>query len=616
MTTLTAKPRPPRAGEMSRSTRTTVVPKPLVALMALLGLALFVPALASAEFSRPYIGQITQAPTGPLGEEVPFTDLRGLAVDPLDNVYVGAITAESEAVDEFSSSSVFVEQILDVPIGSLAFDDESGKLVGATGGSVEHVAVDDTTSATGGDVYFARDGAHVEDKSLVERKKSNGEPADFTCREPGWEEYIEDNKLTGKPDESWKTEEVRDVAVDSGSGQYAGYIYVLNKAPGNATQVDRFTPAGCFVGAITHTAVPEWHNNQAFQTPGGVAVDPTTGDVLVEAFNVSEHWVIDEFSGSGEFLGQITGSSRADQFGRLGLATGGIAVSPEGHLYVDVREVTEKEETEAVEHGEQPVGKYVVNEFGPGAFYAGAVTGGVTDVRSGALTLNGVVSGVENTVTKEDIELSGCRFEYVSEAAFKLEGFAKAETKECVPDLEGQRLKEADYPVHAAIEGLQAGEVYRYRLVAETNPAERGIAKDGAAESFAAPARPVVEGASVEGVSSSWADFRATIDPRGEDTTYRFEYLSVAAFAANGGSFAGADVPASVPVPAGDVGSGDAGVSVGVRPAVFRRARPIVFVWLSPTRSALMKAIRGRKGCLRPRRLRSWACRTGVCMRC
>ena len=523
MTTLTAKPRPPRAGETrarrSRSTRTTVVPKPLVALIALLGLALCAPSLAHAEFSRPFIGQITQAPTGPLGEEVPFTNLGGLAVDPLDDVYVGS--HEGEAVDEFSSSSAFVEQIPGVPIGSLAFDDESGKLVGV--GGEELVAVDNTSSATDGDVYFARPEDRAEGKSLVERKKSNGEPADFTCREPGWEEYIEGNKLTGKLGKPWEHGQITDIAVESGGGQYAGYIYVLIDEE-NEANVDRFTPAGCFVGAITGSALPEWTSeDNAFAGPSGVAVDPTTGDVLVEVINdvFASSWVIDEFSGSGEFLGRLTGSSKTDRFGRRGLYSGGITVSPEGELYVNVREVTEKEETEAVEHGEQPVGKYVVDEFGPGAFYPGAVTGGVTDVRSGAVTLNGVVSGVEDTATKEDVELSGCKFEYVSEAAFKLEGFAKAKLKECVPDLKGQRLKEEDYPVHAAIEGLQAGEVYRYRLVAETNPAERGIAKDGAAESFAAPA-----GRSWKARRSEMCRLRGRIFTRrsirvGEDTTYQ-----------------------------------------------------------------------------------------------
>ena len=195
------------------------------------------------------------------------------------------------------------------------------------------------------------------------------------------------------------------------------------------------------------------------------------------------------------------------------------------------------------------------------------MTGGVSDARSGAVTLNGVVGGVEDTVAKEDLQLSGCRFEYVSDAAFKLEGFASANTKECAPALKGQRLKEEDYSVHAELENLEAGTVYRYRLVAETNPAERGISRAGAAESFAAPTEPVVEDVSVGDVSSSWADFHALIDPVGEDTTYHFEYLSMAAFAADGDSFAGPDSAMSVPMPAADVGSGDVGVSVNVQAA-------------------------------------------------
>ena len=58
----------------------------------------------------------------------------------------------------------------------------------------------------------------------------------------------------------------------------------------------------------------------------------------------------------------------------------------------------------------------------------------------------------------------------------------------------------------------------------------------GDTESFAAPAKPLVEDASVDDVSSSWADFHGVLDPLGQDTTYHFEYVSAAAFVADGDS--------------------------------------------------------------------------------
>ena len=70
---------------------------------------------------------------------------------------------------------------------------------------------------------------------------------------------------------------------------------------------------------------------------------------------------------------------------------------------------------------------------------------------------------------------------------------------------------------------------------------------------------------SVDDVSSSWADFHGVLNPLGQDTTYHFEYLSTAAFAADSDSWVGPDPAASTPIPAGDIGSGDTDVSVNVQ---------------------------------------------------
>ena len=72
----------------------------------------------------------------------------------------------------------------------------------------------------------------------------------------------------------------------------------------------------------------------------GVAVDPTNGDLLVvDAGNK----VVDEFSSSGEYLEQLTGTgpSQSTPFGAnviegadIGLLAGGIAVNSSGYVYV------------------------------------------------------------------------------------------------------------------------------------------------------------------------------------------------------------------------------------------------------------------------------------------
>ena len=220
----------------------------------------------------------------------------------------------------------------------------------------------------------------------------------------------------------------------------------------------------------------------------------------------------------------------------------------------------------------------MVDVFGGGAFFAGAVTGGVSGARSGAVTLNGVVRGVANAEGK-DLPLTECYFEYVSEEAYRQSvgegkgGFSSVEVKRpgCVPDLVGQRLQEKNFGVSAEVtegDGLVAGRVYRYRLVAATpSGAEHGGVSEGAAESFAAPDEPVVEDVSVGDVSSASADFHVTIDPRGEDTSYQVQYVPASAYqaalaAGTAEPYAGGGL---VPASAAAVGAGDVGVSVSVQ---------------------------------------------------
>ena len=162
----------------------------LTTLLTLIVLSV-APSLAQAEFSRPYITQLTGAPTGPLGEQVPFQALEGLAVDPdplKDDVFVGT-DADIEGsvhpvVDEFSPSNAFLEeQHTGVPNHSLAFDDESGQLVEA--GAREFVAIDDSVSVPEayGDIYFATETGYL--ASRVRRGDDEGNPVDFKCDEGG-----------------------------------------------------------------------------------------------------------------------------------------------------------------------------------------------------------------------------------------------------------------------------------------------------------------------------------------------------------------------------------------------------------------------------------------------
>ena len=540
----------------------------LVGLIILIAGFLSMSTLAHAEFSRPFIPELTLTgtPTGLPGEEVPFGGkVSCIAIDTGEggkssgNVWVGA----GGIAYEFSSTGEFLNELTGLRTNGCAFDYINKELY--TVGRNEWVATDDSTNPdTTGDIYFARQGI-LTVPGGVSRENIKGEPIDFTCLEKDAKEYIHGNQLIGRPGEKggavepWYEEDVEGVAVDSGSGPDAGYIYVINNKSFNDLEVDEFTPEGCFVGAITGIVKVGGETKELFSHRlTGVAVDPTDGDVLaVTIFGDA----VNEFAPSGAYLGKITGTSKNFQFEEGAFGGGGIAVNLNGDLYVGVRQRGKVEENK-------------VDVFGPGAFYPDAVTGGVTKTSPTAVTLNGDARGVENSELK-DLVLTECEFEYVTEEAFQKSisegknGFSNLtpdDEAQCAPRLVGERLKEENYPVHADIAGLDSGKVYRYRLVTGTMPGELehgGLDEEGAVESFAAPAAPKVESASVDDVSSSWADFHAVIDPVGADTTYQFEYVTGQAF--EKGGFGDLSSGGSVPVTAADIGSGDTGVSVNVQ---------------------------------------------------
>lgn len=548
---------------------------------------LFVCAGASAEFTRPFLSQVRGTPTGTSGEEVRFVPLLvGLAVDPVSGGDVWVGDQGSRVIDEFNASNEFVEQIAGFPTGSLAYDDTDQRLSVSEPG--EQVAVDDSASLSDsarGDVYFASDGgASPTLPNGGVRREADGAAAPFTCAEGVAEGYIVDGQLVGRPGELWSSAThpaVMGVAIDSGSGSVGsggvpGDVYVLNTTDPGGHEVDQFTPEGCFVRAFSGVGVPL----RPLGSSGvyGIAVDPMNGDVVVETDEQLETGntdVIDEFSSSGEYLGQVTGPSKGALFGSHALngsgSGGGIAVSSEGHLYVNVCEkyIEEEKATECVVS--------VVDVFGEGAFYPGVVTGGVSGDVPGHGVLGGVVWGVAREVEEggvvvdKDLVVTKCVFEVVSEEVFVREGFVGAKMVPCVlnesglsPD--GVRLSVVSHGVHGGVGGLVEGEVYDYRLVVETAEGERGGVKVGAVASFASAGAPVVGGVSVGGVSSSFAVFGGVVDPRGSGTSYEFEFVEAGVYEAAvaraaADPFAGGGV---VPAPAGFVGVGDRGVSVGV----------------------------------------------------
>ena len=535
----------------------SLVPRSRCVLLAVTGqLVLIVSFLsistpAFAVFTRPLITQLKGTPTGPFpglstGLTAYTTD-SAMVGTPEEDILIG--TSEEEKIDRFTSFNIFVPpQLTCTDDHSIAFDDKSEEIECA--GVGEWVAVDNSTDLATGDVYRATRGGPG--SSNVARFNDLGEPQDFECSEPHSSEYIVGNNITGRPGERWENPQVEGIAVDSGSGPSEGDIYVINNYGGSlGPQVDEFSREGCFVGAITGEHVLVEHDGEKEEVElfdgylRGVAVDPSDEDVLIEASiygSVNGEQAIDEFTGSRKYLGQVTGTSQDEHFDNFALK-GGIAVASAGDLYV--------------------LNDDVIDEFGPGAFYPRVVTGEVTNSRQTAAVLTG-------TVNDEDVGLTGCSFEYVTEEAFQTTGFedlSSGGSVPCVPPAGSVPVDLLNHEVRGEATGLESGKVYDYRLVAGTDLSDHGGVKDGEVMSFAAAAKPAVEGVSVGDVSSSFVNFHAKIDPLGADTAYYFEYVDAAGYerAVAEGAVDPYSAGRRVPLPAGDVGSGDSYVNVSVQ---------------------------------------------------
>jgi hypothetical protein len=540
----------------------------VIVLTATLGVALVAPSLAVAAFTRPFIRQLTG--TTP---SVPFSGPGGIAVDAADNLWVGD-GFRSNMLDEFGSSGDLVTTLnikAFTPPGSLAIErstghfyvtgngtvesfppyvevfDNAGAFLGRWGsfGSPAHVVVDNSTGPSAGSVYVASAG------NGLYKFNSVGEPLNFA----GSASYIRGNQVTGTPNGSFRFDSPKGVAVDSQGSIYA----VVNGYGLNGGAVVEYSPSGLFVRAFTGEETPglmESHENGGFGGDlEGVAVDPVSDHVLVSVSSFfGNEGAVDEFDSSGHFLNEITEtevevSPGVRQGSRLHSA-GEMAVDSHGDLYV-----VDSRSNETKEHA--------VDIFGAGHIFPSFRLAEASDRHPTSVALNG-------SVNPEELPLSDCHFEYVTEAAFKASGetaFSSGGKAPCMPAA-GEIPVDTNYhEVQAVISGLVSGTTYRYRLVATTSGALGGTAESGTV-AVTAPHAPAIDSTSATNLSSTFADLRAEINPLGDNTTYQFEYVDEAQYHPTAEDPYAAGV--TVPTTAADIGSGgptgsaDAGVLVQI----------------------------------------------------
>jgi Tol biopolymer transport system component len=379
------------------------------------------------------------------------------------------------------------------------------------------------------------------------------------------------------------------VGVDDSGGLSQGDVYVVE----SGAVVDKFDATG-----LPDVSIPQFGSGAsplALTEATGVAVDPADGDVYVADYR---NRVVDIFTPAGVFMSQFatgseprglafdsTGSDlyivaggNVEEYDSLGNPVNQTAGPNAG---TNILRGSEQAFDVAVDASTNDVyvfereGNIAVYEssgaplsqlgFNTGIYFSFGIavdssthtvlvsdpehnvvdvfalvtppavsTGQATGVRVSSATLEG-------TVNAEGQPLTSCTFEYGTSGFY-------GQSVPCHPDPAEIGSGSTPVPVSAEITGLQPGTEYHYRLVA----GNASVSIRGQDQTLFTPTVPSIDSASVKDLAASSGDLTAQINPKGADTTYRFEYGTSTSYGT------------SVPVPDGDIGAGTGDQTVTV----------------------------------------------------
>ena len=364
------------------------------------------------------------------------------------------------------------------------------------------IAVDDSAAPSQGRIYLATGNAQ---KGLL-------------CYQPGGE------GCPGFPVAEPAGDYWAAVAVDPGGDVWA------------ATRVSRtiyeFSPAGAELGHtdLSHSSAlgGEAIRALAFDASGHLYVGSNNGAWRLTLPGFEAPLEIDGEGVEALAVDRATGdlyvahSKRIARYDAAGEAVESFPASAPGGNFSGI----------AVDEASEAV--YAVDRSGANkAFVFEAFT--LPDLATAPLTNLGETSATLNgSVHPDGVALTGCRFEWVGEAAYLESGFEDLSSggeAECEPAF-GSIPTAGTTEVSAAISGLAPEGRYRFRLSAadangenHSKPVAFALAKPGT-ETLASPIR-----------TETTARLDSRIDPHGIATEYSFQYLSEAQFQADGESF-------------------------------------------------------------------------------
>jgi hypothetical protein len=349
----------------------------------------------------------------------------GIDVDDLGNIFI--FDHESHAIDVFSSTGKFVKQL-----GA-----------GVISAFPEAIALDEA-----GNIYVAAAGEKPIERGLYELDAA-GKCVQLGC-----------SPIDPAP--------IHGVVVDNATGT----IFTTSNGSGNGSDgsfSEYEASTGKLLG-VTHPA--------GLHSPAGIAVDETSGDVII-----------------------------AD-----GL----------------------------------PAREGTIKIFGPVEEVPTPVTQTPVGLTDHSVTLKGILK-------PEETPASTCFFEYVDQAQFMTAGFEAAAVAPCEPA--GPFTGNGEEAVEAQVSGLAAGTTYHDRLVAENSSGHNS----GEDVPFTTGG-PAVSGTAISAAEETGVTLEGAVDPRGSSTTYRFEYLTQAAFEAGGWTGA-----TQLPADGESLGEGEAVIPVSQR---------------------------------------------------
>uniref|UniRef100_UPI002617EA75 NHL repeat-containing protein n=1 Tax=Pseudomonas sp. TaxID=306 RepID=UPI002617EA75 len=290
--------------------------------------------------------------------------------------------------------------------------------------------------------------------------------------------------------------------------------------------------------------------------PNALGLDPATGDLFLSDQLGPE---VGTNQGTATLLQYDPAGTEIESFG-----SGQVAAGPRGN---------------ALALGDAAESLYLATGDGPAQLFHPLPEPGVPLVLREAA---GPVAKTTATLTGELIpegHPTTYHFEYLSQAQFEADGDAfgagTVQTTESASLGEDFRPHQASQPVS----GLAAGTTYHLRLVATNEDAPAGVPGQGTTFT---PQPPFTIDATYAGeISSTGATLGAEVDPLGEAASYHFEYLTQLEYEQDGDSFAGPDLPVTVPVPDASLPPAAADLSAalhisGLAPATTYRYRVAV----------------------------------------